>query len=499
MAAATFKGRDAGTTGAPQDLTPAQAAALLPVVTTTARGLAPASGGGVANFLRADGSWAVPPVSGGLSSMGITASAAQINPLANAFDNAFLGAGSTGNFAVGANDFGNAAYWRNSFVGNGITVTKTPGSDALGPYVDLRFSGTSSGAGANTGAFVQTFVPAAVGDTWTASMSVERLSAPNVGTGNMTLCVIQGNASNVYMVETPSAVTDASTPTVISATRVMAAGTGSAACYMYFATPSAQPIDKTYRIRGLQLDKAAARLAYPFKSLSAAEARTAMGVQGAGNLLVNATGRINQRAYVSGAATTAANQFTLDRWFVVTSGQALTFAGTVAGYTMTAPAGGVSQVIEGVNITGGTYCLSWVGSATATVNGTAVANGGTVTLTAGANATVRFTGGTFTQAQLELGTVPTPYQRLDITDETRICERFYERQSYDLPTSGNIATGYWRTRKRATPTIAILSYASGSGGSIAAQPIDPTGAFRPSTYATATAVVLIEGNAELTA
>lgn len=64
MAAATFKGRDAGSLGAPQDLTPAQAAALLPVVTSTARGLAPASGGGSANFLRADGAWAAPTVNG---------------------------------------------------------------------------------------------------------------------------------------------------------------------------------------------------------------------------------------------------------------------------------------------------------------------------------------------------------------------------------------------------------------------------------------------------
>jgi hypothetical protein len=264
-------------------------------------------------------------------------------------------------------------------------------------------------------------------------------------------------------------------------------------------TPAATTVNYTIRIKRVQLDKAAARVAYPFRALSASEAQVAMGVQGAGNLVINGTGRINQRGYVSGAATTAANQFTLDRWFVVTSGQNLGFTGTVAGMTMTAPAGGVAQVIEGANITGGTYCLSWIGTATATVNGAAVTNGGAVTLASGANATLRFTGGTFTQAQFELGTVPSPYQRLGISNELRMCERFYERQSYDLPASGNIATGYWRTRKRATPTIAILSYTSGSGGGVAAQSTDPTGAFRPSAYAAATAVVLIEGNAELTA
>jgi hypothetical protein len=39
--------------------------AVLPVVTTSAAGLAPASGGGTDNFLRADGTWAAPPGGGG--------------------------------------------------------------------------------------------------------------------------------------------------------------------------------------------------------------------------------------------------------------------------------------------------------------------------------------------------------------------------------------------------------------------------------------------------
>lgn len=295
MAAATFKGRDTGA-GVPQDLTATQAAAILPIVTSTARGLAPASGGGSANFLRADGTWAAPPGSS-LAALGITTTAAQIN-------------------AVSA------------------TIPQN---------------------------------------------------------------VILGRKSS---------------------------GTG------------------------------------VVEPLTPAEARVAMGVQGAGNLLINGTGRINQRGYVSGAATTAANQFTLDRWFVVTSGQNLTFTGSVAGYTMTAPAGGVSQVIEGANITGGTYCLSWVGSATATVNGAAVANGGTVTLTAGANATVRFSGGTFTQAQLELGTVPTPFQRLDISEELRVCQRFFATvtASAQSPAVGVLLSPFYLpVTMRATPTLTVTA------------------------------------------
>jgi len=52
-----------GTT--PSYLTPTQVTADLNVFTTSLQGLAPASGGGTTNFLRADGTWAAPPGGGG--------------------------------------------------------------------------------------------------------------------------------------------------------------------------------------------------------------------------------------------------------------------------------------------------------------------------------------------------------------------------------------------------------------------------------------------------
>ena len=143
------------------------------------------------------------------------------------------------------------------------------------------------------------------------------------------------------------------------------------------------------------------------------------------NLIINGSGRVNQRAYVSGAATVGANQFTLDRWFVVTSGQNLTFTGNDAGRTMTAPAGGACEVVEGANIVGGTYVINWVGTATCTVNGTARAKGATFTLTAGANFTVRFSSGTYTNVQVELGAVPTVFEQVDIGLELARCQRYY--------------------------------------------------------------------------
>jgi Protein of unknown function (DUF2793) len=67
MPTARIKGRTSAGTGDPQDLTGPQATALLDTFTSSAKGLAPASGGGTANFLRADGSWAAPAGGGGAS------------------------------------------------------------------------------------------------------------------------------------------------------------------------------------------------------------------------------------------------------------------------------------------------------------------------------------------------------------------------------------------------------------------------------------------------
>lgn len=65
VATATIKGRATAGSGSPEDLTGTQATALLDTFTTALKGLAPASGGGTTNFLRADGTWAVPAGGGG--------------------------------------------------------------------------------------------------------------------------------------------------------------------------------------------------------------------------------------------------------------------------------------------------------------------------------------------------------------------------------------------------------------------------------------------------
>ena len=155
------------------------------------------------------------------------------------------------------------------------------------------------------------------------------------------------------------------------------------------------------------------------------------------NLIINANPTINQRAYVSGTATTAANQYTLDRWRVVTSGQSITWTDSANVRTVTAPAGGVEQVIEGTSIFTGTYTLSWTGTATATVAGSAVSNGGNVSLTGGTNTTVRFSSGTFSKVQLEPGTVATPFEQRPVAAVLALCQRYY----FDPPTNWLAAWG----------------------------------------------------------
>lgn len=217
-----------------------------------------------------------------------------------------------------------------------------------------------------------------------------------------------------------------------------------------------------------------------------AAARTGLGVSdvpGMRNLLDNANFAINQRVYVSGAATGVANQVTLDRWRVVTSGQSITFAAYGNGRIVPAPAGGMEQVIFGDRIGATTHVINWVGTATCTVDGVAKAKGDVVTLVPGTNCSVKFFSGTVAQPQLEPGTVPTAFEFRDPRVDLANCESEFEK-SYDLAaalgstggggiigwghTSASVTNAvvrgyiFFRRRKRVTPTVTVYSNSSGN-------------------------------------
>jgi hypothetical protein len=166
----------------------------------------------------------------------------------------------------------------------------------------------------------------------------------------------------------------------------------------------------------------------------------ALGLTACKNMLINThfVGAVNQRGYASGAATTSANQYTIDRWRVVTSGQSLSWAAGV----LTAPAGGAEQVIEGLLIPrSGTYTISWTGTATCTVDGAAKTSGQTVNLTSGTNCTVRFSGGTVQYPQLEYGAAASGYEVLPLDWTLRRCLRYFWKVSPTINVGYGIGYG----------------------------------------------------------
>ena len=236
-----------------------------------------------------------------------------------------------------------------------------------------------------------------------------------------------------------------------------------------------------------------------FQAATAAAARTTLGVPDSGpaaglrNLIINGNFAINQRAYVSGTATGGANQYTLDRWRVVTSGQNATFVAAGNGNTVTAPAGGLEQVIEGLSVAGGTYVINWTGTATCTVGGTSRAKGATFTLTANTNVTIRFTSGTVGEVQVEPGSVATPFEPRPYGLELALCRRYYEARRYVLGVARVLGVASWETSKRATPTLTLTPDA-GTGGTVAAT--DASGFYQSANHSGDTLATVI-GSAEL--
>lgn len=202
------------------------------------------------------------------------------------------------------------------------------------------------------------------------------------------------------------------------------------------------------------------------------QAVSALGTAIGKNILINAAFRINQREYVSATNTTGADEYTLDRWRVVTLGQNITFSALGTDNTITCPAGGLEQEVEALNVQGGTYVISWTGTATCTVNAVARTSGESFTLTANTSATVKFSSGTIKEVQLEKGSVATNFEYRPIGEELALCQRYYE---IGLVTSVSYASSgvylqreniQYAVTKRDVPSVSVtLSAGSATGGS----------------------------------
>jgi hypothetical protein len=216
------------------------------------------------------------------------------------------------------------------------------------------------------------------------------------------------------------------------------------------------------------------------------------------NLLDNAGFVVNQRSYVSGSAVAAPSTYTLDRWRVVTSGQSASWSDSAGVRTLTAPAGGIEQVIEGSRVAADTYVLAWTGTASATVNGNAVANGGTIALSGGANVTVRFSNGTVALPQLQRGRVATPFEWRHPALEIALCQRYAERIRWGIQFSaalageGGGAPVAFAVPKRAAPTLtAAATILNANANTINYLNISTDGAFAQVIAGAATATALV--------
>jgi hypothetical protein len=193
------------------------------------------------------------------------------------------------------------------------------------------------------------------------------------------------------------------------------------------------------------------------------------------NFADNAGFAVNQRAYVSGAAL-GAGVFGHDRWKGGAGGGTYTFTASPPSTAITITAGTLQQVIEGAGIVGGSYVLSWTGTAQGRVGGGAyaaspVTAGG---ITAGANTTIEFSTGTLSRVKFESGSVATPWQAFPPQQDIAKCQRFFYAGAFwfvGYGAAGSTIGGSlpYPVPMRAAPgTVAITSpvYTNASGGTV---------------------------------
>ena len=149
MAATTIKGNATGGSTSPSDLTGTQVTALLDNFTTSLKGLAPASGGGTSNFLRADGTWTTPSGSGANTALSNLASVA-INTNLN-FDNTSptisVTTPSAGVPGRAISISSSAAGTGSDLNGGNINITASSGRGSNGSAINLYVSPTGGASG----------------------------------------------------------------------------------------------------------------------------------------------------------------------------------------------------------------------------------------------------------------------------------------------------------------------------------------------------------------
>ncbi len=222
------------------------------------------------------------------------------------------------------------------------------------------------------------------------------------------------------------------------------------------------------------------------------------------NRLINGNFSIKQDAtYASGAAVPSGG-YIHDQWKAGSGGGTATWATSGLDTTLTITAGTFLQIIESVFVEGGTYTLSWSGTAQARIDGGAYAASPiTVTgKTAATNITVEFGTGTVSKAQFEPGSTVTPFERRD--DELRRCQRYYWVLGHNIALAGYASASggvYYNNcsfpvAMRAAPTMSstFASPANIAVQSVSAVGVDGFNLFIQSAAAGVTSSVYSSGN-----
>jgi hypothetical protein len=158
------------------------------------------------------------------------------------------------------------------------------------------------------------------------------------------------------------------------------------------------------------------------------------------NLVINGNFAINQRAYSSGTSL-GATEYGHDRWRGGASGGTYTFTQSYPYTTITITAGSLRQVIRDVDVVGGSYVLSWSGTATGRINsGSYASSPVTATgLSANTQIVVEFSTGTLGKVQFEQATSQTDFELVDFQTEKLRCFAYYFKTT-DFA-SGNFFAG----------------------------------------------------------
>src|SRR5258708_7619554 len=176
------KGNNTGGTANASDLTVAQVNAMLPVFTSTLNGLAPLSGGGTTNFLRADGTWAALPAA--LGSWSVTGNAGTTSTTN------FIGTTDDKSFKIETNDTQGFLLDSLGNVGIGTSPVFTSGNGREKFLVD---AGSLNGSGTNT------LIGASATKDDYVQFNIQNLSNGSLASSDIVATANNGSASTVYI------------------------------------------------------------------------------------------------------------------------------------------------------------------------------------------------------------------------------------------------------------------------------------------------------------